>query len=213
MKTARMFDKKVITFITDMNQPLGHYIGNWLEVYESIKILQGEKIEDLLTVSLNLAGAMIYLGNKASDITEGIEIAHSLIENGKAFDKFLQIVAAQGGKTTLIKNPDKYTKPKIVERIQSDATGYLTNINTYNIGMAAVELGAGRKTKEDKIDPLAGIIFKPKLGDKIKRGDVIAELHTSNELNIQPAKELILASLKISKHNLHKHKLIKKVIQ
>ncbi len=212
MKTARMFDKDVIAFITDMNQPLGHYIGNWLEVYESIKILQGEKVEDLLTVSLNLAGAMIYLGNKASDLNEGIEIARSLIDNGRAFDKFIQIIKTQGGNISLIKNPGNYPKPKIVESIVSDKTGYLTNINTFNIGMAAVELGAGRKTKEDKIDPIAGIIFNAKLGEKIKWGQVIAELHTSSERNIQPAKELILASLKISKQSSYKHKLIKKII-
>jgi pyrimidine-nucleoside phosphorylase len=97
--TAKAFNKKVIAFITDMNQPLGNYIGNWLEVYESVKVLKGEKEGDVLDLSLELAGAMIYLGNKASSIKEGAEMAKEQIKNGKAFDKFLQIVKLQGGDT------------------------------------------------------------------------------------------------------------------
>jgi pyrimidine-nucleoside phosphorylase len=211
--TAKSFNKKAIAYITDMNQPLGNYIGNWLEVYESVKILQGEFIPDLLELSLALAGTMIYLGQKASSITEGIEIAEDQIENGKAFEKFVEIVKLQGGNTKYILHPDKYPKPKYNKIIRSGVDGYLSEINTFELGMASVELGAGRITKEDKIDYKAGIIFKYKLGDKIRKGDIIAELYASSPGKIKTAKERFKSILKFSKNEITKPQLIKKILK
>ncbi|MCX7798476.1 MAG: thymidine phosphorylase [Melioribacter sp.] len=210
--TAISFNKKVITFITDMNQPLGNYIGNWLEVYESIKILQGEKIDDLLELCLTLAGAMIYLGEIASSINEGKEIAFQMITSGQAFNKFIDIVKCQGGNTFYLKHPEKYPKSKFHEKIYSDRTGFITHIDTYQIGIASTELGAGRITKEDKVDPKAGIIFYPKIGTKINKGDIIAEIFTDKEEKIPLVKNKILNSLVISKEKYQKYKLIKKII-
>ena len=96
IQTAKSFNKKVIGFVTDMNQPLGNYIGNWFEVYESIQVLRDGKKNDLTELSLILAGAMIYLGKKANSLDEGIEVAIKLLTSGKAFDKFVEIVKAQG---------------------------------------------------------------------------------------------------------------------
>jgi pyrimidine-nucleoside phosphorylase len=212
IRTAKSFNKKVIAFITDMNQPLGNYIGNWFEVYESIKILQGENVEDLLELSLNLAGAMIYLGNKAGSIQEGKEISSELIKNGKAFDKFIEIVKSQGGDLKFIHNPDSYHKSKFSTKIFSTKTGYLSLINTYEIGMAALELGAGRRTKEDKIDPKAGIIFYSKIGNQINKGDVIAEVFTDNKAKLEIARNKILDSLTFSDIKTKKLKVIKQII-
>lgn len=213
IRTAKSFDKKVIAFITDMNQPLGNYIGNWFEVYESIKILRGENVPDLLELSLYLAGAMIYLGNKAASIEEGKEKSLELIRNGKAFDKFVEIVKYQKGNVKYLHNPDKYPKSKFSAKILSPENGYLFSINNYEIGMAALELGAGRITKEDQIDLKAGIIFYPKIGNQISKGDVIAEIFTDNKAKIATAKNKILNSLTFSKNNISKPKLIKKIIK
>ncbi|MCW8849531.1 MAG: thymidine phosphorylase, partial [Melioribacteraceae bacterium] len=120
ISTAKSFNKKVIAFITDMNQPLGNYIGNWLEVYESVKVLQGEIVPDLNEVSVNLSGAMIYLGGKAKSINEGIKISEELLKNGKAFDKFLQIVNMQNGNTFFLENLEKYPPAKYSESISAD---------------------------------------------------------------------------------------------
>lgn len=210
--TAKSFNKKVITFITDMNQPLGNYIGNWLEVYESIKILQGEKVDDLLELSLNLAGAMIYLGEKASSIKEGKEIASEIISSGKAFNKFIEIVQLQGGNSFYLMHPEKYPKSKFHEKIYSEKSGYVKSIDTYKIGIVSSELGAGRLTKEDKIDPKAGIIFYPKIGTKIKRGDLIAEIFTDKKDKIEFAKESILNTITISIEKVNKQNLIKSII-
>ncbi len=210
--TAKSFDKKVIAFITDMNQPLGNYIGNWLEVYESIKVLKGESEGELFELSCTLSGAMIYLGGKAKSLNEGIKISKELIKNGKAFDKFIEMVKCQNGDIRFIEKPEKYAKAKFIKKVVSNESGYLSEINTFSIGIAAVELGAGRKTMEDKIDPKAGIIFYPKLGDKIQKGDLIAELHSGSKDKINRAKEEILQTLKFSNQKVRQPKLIKKII-
>ena len=212
VNTAKSFKKKVFAFITDMNQPLGNYIGNWLEVYESIKILQGEKVDDLLELSLNLSGAMIMLGGKAKTINEGIEISKEMISSGKAFDKFLEIVELQNGNINYIKNTDSYPRSKFNEKIYATKNGYLESINNFEIGMASLELGAGRMKIDDKIDPKAGIIFYPKIGTKIKKGELIAEIFTDKEENIEDAKTRLLSSLKLSNNNSPRIKLIKKVL-
>lgn len=213
IKTAKSFNKKVIAFITDMNQPLGNYIGNWLEVYESIKVLQNNYVEDLTELSLNLAGAMIFLGNKAGSIKEGIEISEELLRNGKAFDKFIEIARYQNGDVNILNNPDKYPKSKFSQKIISPKSGYLSRINNYEIGIAGVELGAGRRTKEDKIDPKAGIIFYPKIGGKISKGDIIAEVFSDDKKKLEIASNKIIDSLTISKTKTPKLNLIKKIIR
>ncbi|OGU57355.1 MAG: thymidine phosphorylase [Ignavibacteria bacterium RBG_13_36_8] len=211
--TAKEFDKKVIAFITDMNQPLGHNIGNWLEVLESVNVLKGEIVSDLLEVSLHLSGAMIYLGCKAKSIKEGIEISQEMIKSGKAYNKFLEIVEMQGGDISYIQVPEKYPKTKYCLEVMADKTGYVKAIDNYEIGMASLELGAGRMKKEDVIDPAAGIVFKPKIGNKIKKGDVIATLYTNSNENLYEAKNKVLSALKYSAEKVPALKLIKEIIR
>ncbi len=125
MDTAISFNKKVIAFITDMNQPLGNYIGNWLEVYESVKILEGEITNDLSELSFTLSGAMIFLGGKAKSTKEGIEISKELVKSGKALNKFLEIAKLQNGDISYLKNLDRYPKSKYHEKLYADKTGYI----------------------------------------------------------------------------------------
>jgi thymidine phosphorylase len=211
--TAKSFKKNVMAFITDMNQPLGNYIGNWLEVYESIQVLKGIVKNDLYTLSMKLAGAMILLGNKAKSIQEGEEIAWQKIKNGEAFKKFLEIVELQGGNINYINNPDKYLKPKHRKKIRSTKNGFIKEMNTYQIGMASLELGAGRIRKDDLIDHKAGIVFYKKLGDRLGNNDVICELYSDSRSKIKLAEQMIVESIKISRTRLLRPKLIKKIIQ
>ncbi|KUG25170.1 pyrimidine-nucleoside phosphorylase [hydrocarbon metagenome] len=210
--TAKSFNKKVMAFITDMNQPLGNYVGNFLEVYESVKVLQGKEVEDLKTLSVTLSGAMIYLGGKAESVEEGIEISNDLIKNGKAFDKFVEITKAQGGDVKYLQNPESYPKSKHKEVIYAEKEGYLKSVDTYEIGMAALELGAGRQTLHDKIDFKAGLIFYPKISDKINKGDKLVELFTDKEDKIESAKQMITGALEFTDKKVEKPALIKKVL-
>ena len=212
VNTAKAFDKKVVAFITDMNQPLGSHIGNWLEVIECLDVLQGKVKNDLYELSTKLSGAMIFLANNASTIEEGTKLSEQLIENGKAYDKFLEIVKAQGGDVSFINNPEKYPSSKFHDKVIAQKSGYISKIDTYEIGMASLELGAGRKTKEDKIDPKAGIIFKVKIGTKVKKKETIAELFSDSKKGIKQAKDRITRSVIIASNRPSKVILIKKIV-
>lgn len=213
IKTAKSFNKKVIAFITDMEQPLGNYVGNWLEILESIKILKGEYVKDLSELCYNLAGAMIYLGGKASSLKEGYKIAIDTINSGKAFEKFLEIVKNQNGDISFIKETEKYPKSKFHKKINATKSGFVNQINTYEIGMAAVELGAGRMKKEDIIDPKAGIILHKKIGDKIIKDEIIAEIFTDKKSSLSIAEEKIISSISTKNHKPDSIKLIKQIIK
>jgi len=212
INTAKSFDKKVIAFITDMNQPLGNYIGNWLEVYESIQVLKGMVKNDLYILSIKLAGAMIFLGKKAKSLKEAEEIAKKQIDNGEAFKKFLEIVKLQGGDVNYINNPDLYPTSKFVKKVKSLNAGFICEMDTYQIGMASLELGAGRRTKEDKIDPKAGIVFYKKISDSVNQGEILCELCSDSNSKIKIAEQIIVNSIKISKKKLSIPKLVKKII-
>lgn len=210
--TAKAFGKKCIAFITDMNQPLGNYVGNWLEVIESVQVLRDGKKNDLTELSLILAGAMIYLGKKSRTLEEGIEKAITTLNSGKAFDKFLEIVKAQGGDINYLRNPENYPKSKFHKKIRLMNEGYISFVNTYEIGMAAIDLGAGRLKKEDKIDPKAGIIFNYKIGDKISKSDVVAELFSDSAKKIKLAENRILKAISLSNKKVKSPDLIKQII-
>jgi thymidine phosphorylase len=212
INTAKAFDKKVIAFITDMNQPLGNYIGNWFEVLESIKILRGEIVPDLCEVSFTLSGAMIFLGGKAKSIKEGVQLSKELIANGKAFDKFVELVKLQGGDISYLYEPEKYPKSKHTLKVISNVEGFVSSIDTYQIGVAALELGAGRLKKEDVIDPKAGIIFHKKLGDRLAKDEIIAELFTDKKIVLNETEKRILNALRVTDDKPKKQKLIKLIM-
>jgi pyrimidine-nucleoside phosphorylase len=213
IKTAKSFNKEVITFITDMNQPLGKYIGNWFEVYESINVLKGEKVDGLYELSVNLAGAMIYLGKKSKSLEDGIELAEDIIANGKAFEKFIEITELQGGDIKYLLNPETYPGSKYQMEIIAENDGYIYTIDNYEIGMASLELGAGRLTKEDIIDPKAGIIFNVKIGEKLSKGDLIATTYSDSKAKLLKAQERILNSIILKETKTKKENIIKEIIK
>lgn len=212
VNTAKSFGKDCIAVISDMNQPLGNYIGNWLEVLETIEILRDGKKNDLTELSLILSGLMIYLGGKSKSIDEGIELAIKILKSGEAYEKFIDIVKAQGGDFKLLLNPDNYPKSKFTFELKSNKKCYLKEIDTYQVGMAALELGAGRLKKEDKIDFKAGIKFYPKIGEEIKKGEVIFELFSDSQEKIDKAKLRMINALTLSETKTNKKQLIKKLI-
>lgn len=212
INTAKSFDKNVIAFITDMNQPLGNYIGNWFEVYESIQVLKGRVKNDLYNLSIRLAGAMIFLGRKTNSLQEGEQIAKKKIESGEAFKKFLEIVKLQHGDVNYIANPERYPKPKYSMKVHANKSGFIQEMNTYQFGMASLELGAGRRTKDDVIDHKAGIVVQKKIGDYLSKNDIVCELYSESRSKLKLAEQMILDSIKISNAKPSHLKLIKKVI-
>ncbi len=185
------FGKETIAYLTNMHQPLGYKIGNWLEVEESVESLQGKGPDDVMEVTHMLAGTMIMLGGAANSVEEGVEMSKSAVWNGQAFDKWLELTEEQGGDTTVLKQLDDYPPANYNFSIQADKTGYIQGINAYEIGIAALELGAGRKLKEDDVDPAAGIVLKHKTGAHVKKGETLATGFTNNNEAIEIAGEKI----------------------
>lgn len=210
---SRRFNKKAIAVLTDMEEPLGNKIGNWLEVEESIEILNGAEIGDLLQVSLKLAGSMIYLGKKARTISEGEDVAMKKIKSGEAFEKFLQIVRHQKGDVKYVLDWSNFKRASNKKYLYAQKDGYIDKMDAYRFGLAAVELGCGRKKVDDSIDYKAGIILKKKVGDKVKKGEILCELYSSEKGRIQRAFSILGEGIIISKSKPPFRQLVKEVIE
>ncbi|MGB9591199.1 MAG: thymidine phosphorylase, partial [Candidatus Kryptoniota bacterium] len=208
VEVGKMFGKKVTAFLTDMNQPLGNEIGNWREIVESVKVLRSEcNVEDVeeLTVSLTSEVVRLCLGISPGE-AEGI--VRKKLKDGSGYEKFREMVAAQGGDVSFIDNLQKYPEPKVILEIKGKETGYVGFINAYRIGMAAVKLGAGRLKLTDSIDPVAGIRIEKKVGDFLRAGDVIAFIYGNDEKRSRAAYAEVEASFEISSEKPHKANLI-----
>lgn len=192
------FGKKTIAYLTNMEQPLGYAVGNWLEVKESIDALQGNGPGDVMEITHLLAGTMIFLGNKADSLDEGIRLSRKAVEDGSAMQKWLDIVKEQGGDTGVIENPESYKKADYIEKVTARCDGYITEMDTFALGMVAVELGAGRRAKEDEVDPAAGFILHKKIGDAVKEGETIAVLHTNKKEMLDTAGTSLLEAITIN---------------
>lgn len=206
------FEKETIAYVTNMNQPLGYKIGNWLEVEECIDAMHGDGPDDVMEITHLLSGTMIYLGGKAETVKEGIEISKQQIENGEAFQKWLDIVEEQGGNVDMIKSPKKYPQAKYEFTIKADKDGYVSEMDSFDIGMASVELGAGRKKKEDDVDPQAGIVLNKKIGNKISKGETILTGYTNKPSTIEAASEVLFGAVTIAKAKPEEVNLVSHII-
>ena len=188
--------KKILALVTDMSSPLGNAIGNTLEVIEAVNTLNGNGPKDFTSVCIMLASNMLYLAGKGT-IEECEKMCLDAISSKKALETFAKTVKLHGGDDSLIYNVDKFKKAKYVKEVLATKTGYITEINAEGYGVSSLMLGAGRNTKEDKIDHLAGIVLNKKVGDYVKVGDVLAVMHTSNEKLFDGAIKTYLDSTKI----------------
>ncbi len=175
--TGLAFGKDVYTMITDMSQPLGDKVGHSLELIESVEVLKGKGPKDLIEISIELAGAMIHLGGAAKNLNEGKRLAKKVIKNGTALKKFVQVIKAQGGDTSFVKNYKKLPTAKFTYTIKSPKDGYITKIEGKKTGLACIVIGGGRNVKEDKIDLGAGFDFHLKVGAKVKKGSPLMTIH------------------------------------
>ncbi len=192
------FGKKTVGFITDMSQPLGRMVGNWLEVVESVECLKGKNVPDLMEVTYVLGGAMLWLGGKAGSIEEGMKTCKAAIYSGKAYEKFLHVVRRQGGDVSYIEQPRKFVGAKHVVRVESSGKGYVSGFDTTQIGLLAIDLGAGRKKVDDVIDPAAGIVFNKKIGDPVSPGELVATVFTNKADIVHPAPMRLKSCIHIS---------------
>ena len=170
------------------NQPLGTEVGNSNEVIEAIKVLRGNGSKDETTVALTIASYMCVLGGAFENFDIAYERLTEVINSGKAIDKFKELITIQGGDPDIVDNPQMLPQSKYHIEVKSKDSGYVNELDAEAIGISAMILGAGRKTKTDIIDFSAGITLNKKIGDKVEIGDTICTLHT-NKTEIDEATE------------------------
>jgi pyrimidine-nucleoside phosphorylase len=207
--------KQVVALITNMNEPLGKYVGNALEVIESVDLLKGKcenGQEDLLDLSLTLAGHMIHLGGKAKDLAEGITMAKAVIADGTAFLKLKALVKRQSGDEKSLDDFSLLPTAKHTFLFKSEVSGYVNELDALSIGKASVLLGGGRLNLDTVIDPAVGIIVHKKTGDKIDVGETLLEIKYNSKEKLDQAMTFINSAYKIFDKSCSKPVVIIKTI-
>ena len=196
-----------------MDEPVGYSVGNQLEIIEAIKALNGNMSSDVEEIVYSLAIEMLLAANITDSIDEAIDLIKDTISSGSALNKFKELVVAQGGNVSYIDDISKFNVAEYVVPVMAKKPGYMSEMNTEEIGKIACMLGAGRETKDDNIDMQAGLIFIKKLGDRVEANEPFCYIHTNKEEKIEEAKERLLNACTISNMNVKKPKTVLKVIK
>ncbi|OQY33108.1 MAG: pyrimidine-nucleoside phosphorylase [Spirochaetaceae bacterium 4572_59] len=184
---GKSMGRDTIAVITDMNQPLGNAIGNALEVKEAIEILKGEGPEDITKLCLELSAHIVVLGKKADSYEEAYKLVSEKLTDRSALRKFGEFVQAQGGNDAIIDDPSLLPTAEKHYEIKAGEDGFIDELNSEEIGLVAMMLGAGRETFESKLDYAAGLVLKKKISDPVKKGETVAVLHYNDDTNLESA--------------------------
>src|SRR5574344_749265 len=181
-RIGKLAGKETVCVLTDMNEPVGYAVGNILEVVEAVDILKNKYMpKDIKEIITILVANMLVLANKASSLEEGKNMILQNIENGKAYQKFLELVKNQGGDISYIEDTDKFEKAKYILPIEADRTGKIVGLDALNVGKLSCFLGAGREKKEDEINPRVGFVFKKKVNDIAEKGETLGFVYADDE--------------------------------
>ena len=198
VKIGTMAGKHTSAVITNMDQPLGLAVGNSLEVIEAINLLKSQGPKDLMEDCMALGTLMLIGGGVTDSLDEAEKMLLATIEDGSALKKFAEFVEAQGGSPEFIFDTDKFEKAKYVVPVPAPKSGYVSHIQTDEIGMCSLILGGGRETKESVIDLSVGLILNKKLGDEVKEGEPLAYIHSNHPDKTDAAIERFLNAYTIS---------------
>ena len=200
--------RRVSALLTGMDEPLGSHVGNRLEVKEAIEILRGESAGPLLTVSL-LLGAQMLIASGIVDTSEaGEAMLRKALADGSGLRKLKQMIRAQGGDDSVCDHPELLANAPIVRDITAPCSGYILHMDTTQLGYASQELGAGRKLKTDTIDPRVGFIMHCRIGDSVKKGQVLCTIYATDEKTFDNARTMIVSAISITDSPTEKEKLL-----
>ncbi|NMC79615.1 MAG: thymidine phosphorylase [Chloroflexi bacterium] len=191
---GRRSGREVVALISDMNQPLGHAVGNALELREAVDTLQARGPRDFLEHCLVVASYMLLLGKKAKNLQEARRMLEEVLRQGKAWASFRNLVIAQGGDVSYIDEPNKLPKASLIEVVPSPVSSYLQVLNAREVGETAVDLGAGRARKGDPIDHAVGIVVHRKVGAWVEKGEPLFTIHAEDAEKLKSARERLLAA-------------------
>lgn len=202
--------RKTMAVVSDMSQPLGNAIGNALEIAEAIDILKGKGPEDLSELVLTLGSQMVVLGKQATNLDEARAKLEEAIQSGKALAKLKEMIEVQGGDPTVVDDLSKLPQAEYQIDLPAKESGVIGEIIADKVGIASMELGAGRKKVEDNINMSVGIVLNKKIGDEVEKGESLLTIHSDSK-NIDDIKEQLYESIHIMNHA-EKPKLIHKII-
>ncbi len=205
--------KETVAILTGMEEPLGFAIGNNMEVKEAIEVLKGDGPEDVKEVSVALAGMMLSLGLENVSHSQGKRMAKKALSSGQAFEKFKEMVQAQGGDIRYVEHPEFFERDAFEGEVLAAEDGFLSGMDTEKIGVAAGLLGAGRETKDSIIDMSAGIYLKKKIGDTVKKGEPIAICYAGTKEKLNRGMAMFESSIRYSKEAPRIPKLIVDIIR
>lgn len=203
--------RSMTAILTDMDEPLGCAIGNQLEVIEAINTLNGNGPKDLTDICLEIGAYLVLDAKVANSFEEAKNLLRGQISNKQALNKLYELVEAQGGDVSFIKDPNKFPKAKEIIPVIAKESGYITYINALEIGVSSMLLGGGRETMDDVIDPNVGIVLVKKIDDYVNEGDILAYVH-SNGKNTETVLKRVYDAYKFG-NELHNKQLILKVIR
>jgi len=206
VQVGENFGLDVLALLTNMDQPLGFACGNWIEVVEAIKCLQGEGPEDTMQEVYALAIRALRIAGRNEETQVLFSKLKKMINNGKAFEKFVRYVGLMGGDVKKVDNPDLFSLP-IANPIYASHTGYITDMDAYKIGIASMLCGAGRLNQDSDVDPSAGIQLKVKIGDFVNQDDLVAEIFTHKD-NIVEISQKVQEAIQISEQQSEKYQLV-----
>lgn len=191
-------NQRISALLTQMDQPLGRAVGNALEVSEAASVLLGSAPDDLTEVTLALGAEMLLLGRVAADEAEARRLLQRSIETGSALAKLKEIVRWQGGDPSAIEGGSRLPRARSILDLPSPAGGYVSWIDAEAIGFAAMTLGAGRETVDGKIDPAVGLVLLRKVGDPVRAGEPLVQVHYNKDERLEAAKKLVLQAFRFS---------------
>jgi len=198
INVGQHFGLKVKALLTDMNQPLGRAVGNWLEVWESIEVLKGGGPADLVELTLHLTAWMVVLSGITKSLDQAKAKLKKAITSGLAWEKFIMMVANQGGNVKSVENPQTYPRAGHIAPVLAEQSGYVKGIDTYAIGMIALELGTGRRSLEDRIRPEVGLRLLKKIGDLVELNEPLLEVHAPDKTAWQIAERRVRQAFSFS---------------
>jgi pyrimidine-nucleoside phosphorylase len=210
--TAKRMGKKCVALITDMGQPLGRFAGHSNEVIESIQILKGQGAADLRDLSLELSAWMFFLGERTKTVAEGRALAQEMVASGKALEKFRDCIHLQGGNPRVIDDPSLLPAARSHAEVKSPSSGFITDINCLNLGIALATVGGGREKKEQNVDHAVGLEFHKRIGDPVKAGEALVTIAYNDGAQLNPAQKMIEASYQISDKKPPARPLIRRII-
>jgi pyrimidine-nucleoside phosphorylase len=213
VSTGSAMGKRIIGVITDMSEPLGRTVGNFLEIEETLDCLEGRGPIDLMEVTLRLTAWMLVAGGKAATVEEGIAFCEKALVGGRPRELFLANVRRQGGDVErMLALRGKYRSIHSFE-LRAPEGGFVASIDAWKIGLASVHLGVGRDTAADSVSPDVGLVFEKKSGDRVAKGDLVARAWGRDPASLEAARPLVEASLEIADRAPPRRSLIIKEIQ